>query len=81
MTIPLLLVEGDSALRSRTASWALLRFPPPLGSTVVNAPWPDWTLLLLRCLGECRDQVAPRGEGGYGLPGFAVSPVDVVSAW
>ena len=21
------------------------------------------------------------GEGGYGLPGFAVSPVDVVSAW
>ena len=81
MTAPLLLVEVDSALRSRTASWVLLRFPPPLGPTMVHAPGPDWTLLLLRYLGECRDQVVPRREGGYGLPGFAVSPVDVVSAW
>ena len=76
MTVPLILVEGDSALRSRTASWVLPRFPPPLGPTVVPAPWPDWTLLLFRC----RDRVVPRGEGGYGLPGFAVFPVDVVSA-
>ena len=81
MTIPLLLVEGDSALRSRTASWVLPRFPPLLGPTMVPAPWPDWTLLLFRCLGECRDRVVPQGEGGYGLPGFAVFPVDVVSAW
>ena len=81
MTAPLLLIEGDSTLRSRAAFWVLLRFPPPPGQTVVQAPWPDWTLLLFRCLGGCRDRVVPRGEGGYGLPGFVVFPMDVVSAW
>ena len=81
MTVPLLLIEGDSALRSRATSWVLLHFPPPSGPTVVHAPWPDWTLLLFLCLGECRDRVVPRREGGYGLPRFAVFPVDVVSAW
>ena len=78
---PLLLVEGDSALRSQAASWVLLRFPPPQVPTVVHAPWPGWTLLLFRHLKECRDRVTPHGEGGYGLPGSVVSPVDVVSVW
>ena len=81
MTVPLLLVEGDAVLRSRAASWVLLRFPPPQGPTVVHDPWLGWTLPLFRCLGECRDRVTPRGEGGYGLPGSVVFPGDVVSVW
>ena len=34
---------------------------------MVHALWLDWTLLLLRHLGECRDRVVLRGgEGGGG---------------
>ena len=59
-------VGDDVVLRSRYVFRALLRFLPPRGLIVVHALWLDWTLLLLRHLGECRDCVVLRGKEGVG---------------
>ena len=81
-------VGDDVVLCSRDDLQALL---PLRGLIVVHALWLDWTLLLLRRLGECHGCVILRGGGGgggggegggcYDLPGSVVSPVDVVFVW
>ena len=70
MTVPLLLVEGDSALRSRTASWVLLRFPPPLGPTAVHAPWLDILCFCFDALGNVVTELFLAGREGMAFLGL-----------
>ena len=59
-------VGDDVVLRSRYVLRAWFRFLSPRGLIVVHVLWLDWTLLLLRHLGGCRDYVVLRGGGGGG---------------
>ena len=81
MIAPLSQAGDDVALRSRYVLRASLRFLPPQGLIVVHALLLDWTLLLLRRLGECRDCVVLRGGECYDLPRSVVSPVDAAFVW
>ena len=76
-----LLAEGDVVLRSRHALQASLHCLPLQGPVVVHAPWPGWILPLFHRLEECRDCVAFRGEGSYGLLKSVAPPVVVASVW
>ena len=72
------LVGDDEVPCSRHVFRGLL---PLRGPSAVHALWLDWTLLLLRDLGGCRDYVDLRGAECHGLPGFVESPLGVTSVW
>ena len=75
MIVLSLLAEGDVVLRSQHALQASLHCLPLQGPVVVRAPWPGWILPLFHRLEECRDCVAFRGEGSYGLLESVAPPV------